>query len=104
MAVHITCIKEMIEIPIRGAGQLAQVPNIETATVLEFDIAAAAVEIPTGTVALGIVETDGTAFRYEIGGSGVTVPAAPNAKRWTSTMGQPFIGVRGGRYIITAAA
>lgn len=104
MAVHITCVKELVAMPIGGAGHVAQVPNLETATVLEFDIAAAAVAIPAGTVALGISETAGTAFRYAIGGSGVTVPDAPNAHRWTSTMGHVFVGVRGGNYIRTAAA
>lgn len=105
MAVHVRCVKEMTEIPIRGGAgaTVAQVPNFETCVVLEFDIGATAVELPAGTVAIQINETGGTAFRWALGGSDVTVPAAPNAHRWIGP-GWETGGARAGRYIRTAAA
>jgi hypothetical protein len=112
MAVHLTCFKHMKNMPtgplpagVLGAGlPVAQVGDIDTAEVIEFDIAAGEALIPAGTLAIAMRETEGTPFRYAIGASGVTVPAAPGAHRWTAQDGRMVVGAAGGQYIKTAAA
>lgn len=108
MAVHLTLVKRAMTLPavlnqqeIRSQMEL---PDISTAVGKDITIAAAAFLIPEDVVTIGMFETTGTGFRYALGASDVTVPAAPNAHRWESVIGQLFVGVVPGTYFITAAA
>ncbi len=108
MAVHLTIIKNLRPMPATGApvnnDSVGQIADITTAIPLDVTIGAAAVQFPLGTVAVTMHETEGTAFRYATGDSNVTVPAAPNAHRWTQYMGRLTVGVNAGDWFRTAAA
>lgn len=108
MAVHLTIIKALKTVPASGAvagtDPAAPIADITTAVPLDVTIGDAAIQFPPGTVAVTMHETEGTAFRYATGNSDVTVPAAPNAHRWTQYMGRLTVGVTAGDWFRTAAA
>lgn len=108
MSVHVTLVKRAVTLPATLNNHTIKsqmdLPDLTTATGVDITIAASAYEIPEDVVAIGIYETEGTGFRFAVGESDVSVPDAPDAHRWESSLGQVFFGVTPGSYFITAAA